>query len=314
MLEHLDGTLRKARFLIVALLVVGNLFLLSLLPTIVEKANLSPQAKAPSSSSSSIPFGDANVVSDGLTQAMNQTGHVLATVGNASGDVLGFCGGAVIQSGKFFGGVLSGGGRLIARGTASTVGFIVRAPINMIDSVSNTAAVGALIKPKATDAGQIPVIGIMPEGVAAQKAVTAEKIAQPVTNNDAPAWPIHGAITTYFGASDWPYQVTHTGLDISDGTRPGTTPVYPFKSGTVTQVIHSSTGLGNHIIIDHGDGVTSVYAHLNSTSVQPGQVVNKSVVLGMEGTTGASTGTHLHFEIMVNGQYVDPLAYVGGRP
>jgi hypothetical protein len=307
MLEHLDVALHKARFLVVACLVIGNLFLLSLLPPVIEK-NMS--SRSTSSTSTNQPYNDANAVSASMSQLMDQTGRVLAVAGNTSGDILSAGGNAILQTGRFFGGVLHSCGKLIARGTVNTVGFIVHTPGNIMDSVFNTAAVSAVIKPSGQ--GQIPVIGVMPENTA-DSQTTIQK-APPITNNDAAAWPIHGAITTYFGVPHWPYQVTHTGIDISDGTRPGTTPVRPFKSGKVTQVIHSYSGLGNHVIIDHGDSVTAVYAHLDSTNVQEGQTVNKDTVVGMEGTTGASTGTHLHFEIMVNGQYVDPLAYIGGRP
>jgi murein DD-endopeptidase MepM/ murein hydrolase activator NlpD len=130
----------------------------------------------------------------------------------------------------------------------------------------------------------------------------------------AVAWPIHGQITTYFGVYHMPYQPTHTGLDISTGRRAGVMPVHPFKAGVVTQVIHSNKSLGNHIVIDHGGGLTSVYGHLYSISVQLGQTVDLNTELGREGTTGVSTGPHVHFEIKQDGVYQNPLKYVPGRP
>jgi murein DD-endopeptidase MepM/ murein hydrolase activator NlpD len=72
--------------------------------------------------------------------------------------------------------------------------------------------------------------------------------------------------------------------------------------------------LGNHVIVDHGNGVTSVYAHLHSISVQVGQDVTLDTTLGLEGSTGASTGTHLHFEIRVNGQAANPQQFISGQP
>jgi len=309
MFEYLDGTLHKARYLIVVLLVVGNLFLLSLLPAVVEKTSGSSFQSTASTAKS---YGDANAVSAGMADFMNQTGRTLTVVGNTSANILAKCGSAIVHIGKFFGGILHGAGVLIARGTVNTVGFIVRTPGNIMDSFTNTAAVSALIKPKPKQ-GQIPVIGIMPSDTAHTEA-TVEKVTQSATNTDTPEWPIHGAITTFFGVPHWPYQETHTGLDISDGTRPGTTPVHAIKSGKVTSVVRSYSGLGNHVTVDHGDGVTAVYAHLDSVAATEGQTVGKTTVLGMEGTTGASTGTHLHLEVMVNGQYVDPLAYISGRP
>jgi murein DD-endopeptidase MepM/ murein hydrolase activator NlpD len=111
-----------------------------------------------------------------------------------------------------------------------------------------------------------------------------------------------------------PYQPTHTGIDISDGWRSGVTPIHPFKPGRVIQVIHSNAGFGNHVIIDHGGGLTSLYGHMYSTSAQVGQQVDSSSILGYEGTTGASSGPHVHFEIRLNGQPVNPHNYVSGQP
>jgi murein DD-endopeptidase MepM/ murein hydrolase activator NlpD len=103
-------------------------------------------------------------------------------------------------------------------------------------------------------------------------------------------------------------------MDISDGSAPGTTPVKPFRSGVVIEAVHSAYGLGNHVIVDHGSGVTSVYAHLNSISVQVGQKVSLGTTIGMQGTTGVSTGTHLHFEIRVNGKAANPMQFISGQP
>jgi murein DD-endopeptidase MepM/ murein hydrolase activator NlpD len=168
---------------------------------------------------------------------------------------------------------------------------------------------------------QVPIID---PGAAAQTAAQATtsgpvptataSAVQNTAPDSAVAWPIHGEITTQFGVPEPPFQPLHTGLDISDGKARGTTPVHPFKAGRVAGVIHTSSGLGNHVIVDHGDGLTSIYAHLNSTTVQTGQTVDLNTVLGYEGTTGASTGVHLHFEIRVNGQAVDPHGYIGGQP
>jgi murein DD-endopeptidase MepM/ murein hydrolase activator NlpD len=68
------------------------------------------------------------------------------------------------------------------------------------------------------------------------------------------------------------------------------------------------------LVIDHGGGLSSVYGHLYSISVKAGQMVDTNTVLGYEGSTGASTGTHLHFEIRVNGQPEDPKKFIPGLP
>ncbi len=145
---------------------------------------------------------------------------------------------------------------------------------------------------------------------------TAAKQALPATSPQAAVaaiWPIHGEITTMFGVPELPYQAIHTGLDISDGKAPGITPVHAYRSGTVITVT-SIGGLGHHMVIDHGNGVTSVYGHLNSFNVTVGQHVTTGYVIGMEGTTGVSTGPHVHFEIRVNGQATDPHQFISGEP
>ena len=89
--------------------------------------------------------------------------------------------------------------------------------------------------------------------------------------------------------------------------------IKPIKPGTVVDVVHSNRGLGNYVIIDHGNGLSSVYGHMFSTQVQIGQAVNKDSVIGFEGSTGASTGPHVHLEVRVNGQPTDPLQYIGNQ-
>ena len=69
-------------------------------------------------------------------------------------------------------------------------------------------------------------------------------------------------------------------------------------------------GYGNRVMIDHGNGFVTLYAHLSSISVGVGQTVNRGDVVGRMGSTGRSTGTHLHFEIRKGGVLVDPLGYL----
>ncbi|HSH18208.1 MAG TPA: M23 family metallopeptidase [Candidatus Saccharimonadales bacterium] len=130
----------------------------------------------------------------------------------------------------------------------------------------------------------------------------------------AALWPLKGMVTTEFGAPHRPWQTTHTGIDISTGQPIGVARVAAFRSGTVVSTVWSGRSYGNHVTIDHGNGVTSVYGHLASISVRQGQSVAAGEALGTEGSTGASTGTHLHFEIQVNGRPVNPQRFIGGRP
>lgn len=121
------------------------------------------------------------------------------------------------------------------------------------------------------------------------------------------AWPTTGVITLEFAQSS-KYQLFHTGLDIA-GKRGD--PITPFMDGKVIYAGEISWGYGKHIVIDHGDNVTSIYAHLDKIYVAPGQEVEPGDIIGTEGSTGWSTGPHLHFETRVFGIPVNPRVFLG---
>lgn len=98
----------------------------------------------------------------------------------------------------------------------------------------------------------------------------------------------------------------HAGMDF---TAPAGTDVYATGNGTVEAVITSQRGLGKHIIIDHGFGYKSIYAHLSDFNVRPRQKVLRGDVIGFVGSTGTSIADHLHYEIRLNGVNVDPVNY-----
>ncbi len=98
----------------------------------------------------------------------------------------------------------------------------------------------------------------------------------------------------------------HTGIDIGVGYG---TPIHAADSGTVIYATWMS-GYGNVIIIDHGNGISTLYAHQSSLAVGMGARVARGQVIGYVGSTGFSTGPHLHFEVRLNGTPVDPLAYL----
>lgn len=139
-----------------------------------------------------------------------------------------------------------------------------------------------------------------------QNAGTADK----VVNTGSYAWPLpSGAvITSYFGYrihpiyGDWRY---HTGADLAMSSG---TPVYAMGNGTVTMA-STYGGYGNCIMIYYGNGIQSLYGHLSGYAVSAGQTVTKGQVVGYVGSTGQSTGPHLHFEVLVNGTRVDPFSY-----
>ncbi len=139
---------------------------------------------------------------------------------------------------------------------------------------------------------------------------TAPATIAPPANSPGFRWPIPGApVVSGFGMRVQPvtgvYQL-HAGVDIwaSEGT-----PIHAAAAGTVVSVgVHH--GYGNAVIIDHGGGWGTVYAHQSQTAATVGQHVNAGDVIGYVGHTGLAAGPHLHFEIRVNGDPVDPLRYV----
>jgi murein DD-endopeptidase MepM/ murein hydrolase activator NlpD len=113
-------------------------------------------------------------------------------------------------------------------------------------------------------------------------------------------WPIGGIITQQFWTG-------HRAIDI--GVHLGT-PVLASDSGYVVLVANDDSGYGKHVMINHGNGFETLYAHLSVILVTPGQTVRKGQSLGLSGSTGRSTGPHLHFEIRYYGQQRNPLNYL----
>jgi murein DD-endopeptidase MepM/ murein hydrolase activator NlpD len=116
-------------------------------------------------------------------------------------------------------------------------------------------------------------------------------------------WPVHGTLTSGFGPR---WGRMHEGIDIAGGSG---TPIAAAATGTVISAGWSG-GYGQLVVLDHGNGLSTAYAHLSSIAVSAGQTVPQGSVVGGMGTTGSSTGVHLHFEVRVNGSAVDPLGYL----
>lgn len=106
--------------------------------------------------------------------------------------------------------------------------------------------------------------------------------------------PITGVVTTHYGVDLAAYLGN---------------PIYATRSGVVTQATYGASG-GYYVYIDHGDGFTSIYLHMTNYIVSAGDYVEAGQVIGYCGSTGASTGPHLHFGLIYNGAYVDPTKYV----
>lgn len=152
--------------------------------------------------------------------------------------------------------------------------------------------------------GQTVIVpdGVMPSGAgdATPRARQITPDAGTVTAMGQFVWPTQGVITQYFS---W----YHPGIDIANNAEPLDVAA---DSGTVVYAGWDTTGYGNMVLIDHGNGFRTRYAHLSQFMVISGQTVHRGDVIGRMGSTGHSTGPHTHFEVMLNGVHVNPLNYL----
>ncbi len=165
------------------------------------------------------------------------------------------------------------------------------------------------------DAEDAAAANLQAEIAKKQKQLEEERKQQNVTlppTGSGYQWPLPSScltLTSAFGYRIHPISGqphSHTGIDVSAARG---TPIYAAKGG---QVIMSEYGsgvnwsYGNFVVIDHGDGTTTLYAHMSSRAVSEGQMVTQGQTIGYVGNTGNSKGNHLHLEVRVNGQRVDP--------
>lgn len=117
-------------------------------------------------------------------------------------------------------------------------------------------------------------------------------------------WPAQGRISSRYG---WRWGRMHTGLDIANAFG---TPIYAADPGTIVYSGYKG-GYGNLVIIDHGGGgVKTYYGHMQSSTVKVGETVARGQLIGYMGSTGNSTGSHVHFEVRINNQPMDPMRYL----
>ncbi len=167
---------------------------------------------------------------------------------------------------------------------------IVHAQDQIVDSVNATQASNDVVFVNPT-----PVANNNSIKVATN--ISAKLLNLPFEKN----WPVRGHITTYFSRY-------HLGIDIA--TFRGT-PIHPFASGVVKEAgWFGGNSFGNAIVIAHTDGWETLYGHLDKIFVQVGQEVNLASVIGAVGSTGNSTGPHLHFQLTKDGRYLNPLSYL----
>jgi murein DD-endopeptidase MepM/ murein hydrolase activator NlpD len=126
-------------------------------------------------------------------------------------------------------------------------------------------------------------------------------------------WPAHGWLTGTFGGRSDPITGEagfHQGLDIST---PKGQPVYATADGQVSSAGYTGD-YGNLLVITHNFGLTTRYGHLSGFNMKPGDTVHRGDVIGFVGSTGRSTGAHLHYEILVNGKLINPLQLLTSTP
>jgi len=169
------------------------------------------------------------------------------------------------------------------------------------------------------------VIGLLNNGVqgASDALVSVDPVTHKVEVHDAKGglittmdatttWPIKGVVTQEFGHPNPPYQVAHSGIDIDGGFG---SPVTVFMQGKVIKVGDVMAGCGTHcVIVDHGFGINSIYAHMSAHKVQIGQTVKPGDIIGLEGEEGWAMGAHLHFEIQIAHIPVNPRTFMIGNP
>jgi murein DD-endopeptidase MepM/ murein hydrolase activator NlpD len=137
---------------------------------------------------------------------------------------------------------------------------------------------------------------------AQQQAASAPAIVPP-SGNGLLAWPVSGPVTSGFGMR---WGRMHEGIDIMVGEG---TPVRAAAAGTVIHVGWLG-GYGNLVVVDHGGGISTAYAHNSSFVSSVGQPVAAGEIVAYSGNTGNSSGPHVHFEVRLNGSAVDPLGYL----
>ena len=136
-----------------------------------------------------------------------------------------------------------------------------------------------------------------------EKLLAAIPAIQPVSNKDL------SRVASGFGYRIDPVYKTrrfHAGLDF---TAPVGTPIYATADGVVKEAGYNTGGYGNNVVINHGFGFQTLYAHMYKIKARVGQKVKRGEVIGYIGNTGKSTGPHLHYEVHKKGQPVDPIYY-----
>ncbi len=213
---------------------------------------------------------------------------------------------------------------VVAKGT-KLVNEVI--PFDVVTKTDSKLAAGKSVVTKAGKDGEKVVTynyveknGTAVEKQVVKEEVIAEPVQQVVAKGPIPTrvtigtsrgsgsisglvWPLSGRITSYYGYRSGGF---HTGIDIDGSTGQ---PYVAAAGGTVVSAGWDG-GYGYAIVVDHGNGVATRYAHSSKLNVKVGQEVSRGQTIGLVGSTGRSTGSHLHFEVIINGSHGNPLNYL----
>jgi murein DD-endopeptidase MepM/ murein hydrolase activator NlpD len=135
------------------------------------------------------------------------------------------------------------------------------------------------------------------ESIPSIKPIREDRLKKSMTFLSGFGWRVHPVLKT---------AKMHTGIDF--GAPPGT-PIYATGKGTVVRIEYKNSGYGHNVVISHGYGYETLYGHMDKISVKPGQQVFKGQQIGTVGSTGMSTGPHLHYEVIKDGEKVNPMHF-----
>ena len=204
-----------------------------------------------------------------------------------------------------------GGLPAFAKYFGATADDILNAPVNKLD----LATVGDINNPNIADGTWLFIPGGTRELISwsAPLDVTRQNPASARVLGPGACGPINGGAVGY-GTFIWPandhylsgygYSTIHRGIDIAGNTGEA---VYATDAGVIVYAGWNNYGYGNMIMIDHGNGFQSLYAHLSALNVQCGQSVGQGDVIGAIGSTGHSSGSHLHFELRSLSSFINPM-------
>jgi murein DD-endopeptidase MepM/ murein hydrolase activator NlpD len=168
------------------------------------------------------------------------------------------------------------------------------------------SAIDGIQAQKSDFEGELASLQAASDGIAARLRAMGSGPGSP---GSCGARPVPGAIVSPFGPRFHPilhYTRLHSGADMSAGSG---TPIHSCRAGSIV-IAGSQGGYGNAVVIDHGGNMATLYAHQSRIAVEVGQHVEAGEVIGYVGSTGMSTGPHLHFEVRLSGNPVDPASYL----